>query len=294
MSALARELEEARKRAGDASEEAARLRCTLTATESDAAYWRAECRAAEVRGDRLMAESDALRRERDEARADLASAEAARDTALDAIDAAWEATGLPQVVRDTLPLADVVRDYETALLAQRGVIAPMPEQQQLPETPATEAPHRVGDTWHHGSVGSRTARDVATNARGEPIVSFGGAAFDCVPRLKAAGWRRIRCASEVAAAPTLTGEQVRALLVEGDAVAADLKRRMRGKIAPYEVIAPAVGDPVRVRLLDGRAVEGRITRAPTEGTREGYRVEAAGGLEAYGRAADLELLAGEK
>lgn len=53
----------------------------------------------------------------------LAAAESERDTALDALDAAWDATGLPQVARDTLPLYDVVRDYVEALREAHDTIA---------------------------------------------------------------------------------------------------------------------------------------------------------------------------
>lgn len=56
--------------------------------------------------------------------------------------------------------------------------------------------------------------------------------------------------------------------------------------------ALAVGDPVHVRL-DDRAAVGRIGRSPTDGTLEAWRVEADDGREFYGREGDIERVAVE-
>lgn len=144
MSALARELEEARKRAGDAEEAAYALRATLTATEKDAAYWQAECRAAEVKRGSALAVICAV-----EAAIPGCTGDLARDVA-----------GLVATLREhEIALARVVaaasadevehgRAYEAARTLVNGAKAdpaPLPERLQLCTPEAPKAALAVGD-----------------------------------------------------------------------------------------------------------------------------------------------------
>lgn len=370
MSALARELEEARKRAGDAEEAAYALRMTLAASERDAAYAHAARRAAEVERDRAATDrdnaQDDARRWCNELR-DLAAALGFAG-AIDRVDfgeadlvalyewrdaerearAAAEATlreheiALTRATAERDKLADNLDGAESALRDAQGTRgvrlldacaaltahgcslrietrggecawvrdggesfavvlakvaadvghlkrpepAPQPEALQLCTPEAPEPPHRVGDVWRFDDGKEHVVKHVSCG----DTLDFGSGAAGRAVWLQDEGWRRVRCAPEAPkAAPTLTGDEVRALLVEGDAVAADLKRCMRGKVAPYKA-ALAVGDPVRVRPGDREAV-GTVTRSPADGTLEAWRVAGAEGQEFYAREADIERVA---
>lgn len=353
MSALPRELEEARKRAGDAEAEAYALRAEVARmsampvvalpealrVQHALAAERDEARAAlDVTSATLREHARALR----EARAVIASqevalAQAAAESADARAELAAESDGRMALRRRFGAHDDETFGGFVARLAGcddgaavTHTAAPMPEQQQLPETPATEAPHAVGDVWR--------------NAHGEGVVTGvveagrEGGWFECrialdyghlsrVGEWHDSGWRRIRCAPEAAAAPAAHGPSgctaplMPWIVVDAkgdctwcygercskcactwmdtaphEATPSEIARAVQAAVLASDerkAAAPAVGDPVRVRL-DGRAVEGRIGREPEAGSAQAFRVEAADGREAYGRAADLELLAGEK
>lgn len=87
------------------------LRTTLTATEKDAAYWRAECRAAEVARDGSRIDAETAERERDEMRRALIE----RDRVLYSVELALGEACTGDLARDVTGLVATLHEHEIAL-----------------------------------------------------------------------------------------------------------------------------------------------------------------------------------
>lgn len=255
MSALARELEEARKRAGDAEEAAYALRMTLAASERDAAFWHTECRTIEV--------------ERDRAREVIAAVEAALPGC----------TG--DLARDVAGLVATLREHEIALARARRLVEwECTARQEARDGLVALLDACDGSTYDVGFA-CGVARELVASwtAKAEPAPQPERLQL-CTPEAP-----EITCAECGGAGRVDAGPQRATRGNAGFDTKACVACRGWGVRD-----ALTVGDPVHVRL-DDRAAVGRIGRSPTDGTLEAWRVEADDGREVYAREADIERVA---